>query len=185
MSDSVTDSQPANGEEETPSTDPPGSQDASRTFTQADLDRIVADRIKRERDKYADYNDLKQSAQRLSELEDAQKTEAQRLTEAREAEQAARTAAEERAQQAELNLLKREVADQVGLPASLAARIQGGTAEELKADAEALLKTVAPAAPGRPGRPVEDLRPGAAPASGDGPADMNEWMRSRAPRTGN
>lgn len=37
-------------------------QDADRKFTQADLDRIVADRVKRERDKYADYPDLKKKA---------------------------------------------------------------------------------------------------------------------------
>lgn len=32
------------------------------TFTQADLDRIVADRVARERAKYADYGDLKKKA---------------------------------------------------------------------------------------------------------------------------
>lgn len=31
-------------------------------FTQADVDRIVADRVKRERAKYADYDDLKKAA---------------------------------------------------------------------------------------------------------------------------
>lgn len=40
-----------------------GTQGASdRSFSQADVDRIVADRVKRERDKYADYGDLKKKA---------------------------------------------------------------------------------------------------------------------------
>lgn len=45
----------------------PGTDDATdvapgRTFTQADVDRIVADRVTRERAKYADYTDLKKRA---------------------------------------------------------------------------------------------------------------------------
>lgn len=54
--------------------------DKDQTFTQADVDRIVADRLKREREatktKYADYDDLKAKAgekatadERLAELE--------------------------------------------------------------------------------------------------------------------
>jgi hypothetical protein len=35
---------------------------SDKTFTQADLDRIVADRISRERAKFADYGDLKKRA---------------------------------------------------------------------------------------------------------------------------
>src|SRR4051812_21124078 len=33
-----------------------------RRFTQADLDRVVADRVSRERAKFADYGDLKKKA---------------------------------------------------------------------------------------------------------------------------
>ena len=33
-----------------------------QTFTQADVDRIVRERVKRERDKYADYDELKAKA---------------------------------------------------------------------------------------------------------------------------
>lgn len=35
---------------------------SEKTFTQADLDRVVADRIAREKAKYADYGDLKRKA---------------------------------------------------------------------------------------------------------------------------
>lgn len=39
-----------------------GKGDAAQTFTQADLDRIVKERVQRERTKYADYDDLKKKA---------------------------------------------------------------------------------------------------------------------------
>lgn len=47
-------------DEKTGSTEP--GKPANKTFTQADLDRIVADRIAREKAKYADYGDLKKRA---------------------------------------------------------------------------------------------------------------------------
>lgn len=55
---------------------PPASQD--------ELNRIIADRLARERAKFADYDDLKAKADQLQALEDAQKTEAQAKTRAKE-----------------------------------------------------------------------------------------------------
>ena len=46
--------------------------------TQADLDKIVGDRVARERAKYADYADLKAKAARLAEIEAGSKTEAEK-----------------------------------------------------------------------------------------------------------
>ncbi len=43
-----------------PTSDPTPEPD--QTFTQADVDRIVRERVKREREKYADYDDLKAKA---------------------------------------------------------------------------------------------------------------------------
>lgn len=54
-----------------------------RTFTQADIDRIVQDRLKRQAAQFSDYQDLKTKAARLDEFEAAQRTElenAQRRT---------------------------------------------------------------------------------------------------------
>ncbi|MBK9181405.1 MAG: phage scaffolding protein [Acidimicrobiales bacterium] len=74
--------------------DPPADD---RTFTQTELDRIVQDRLARERAKYGDYDDLKAKAGRLDELEASQKTELEKAQEtARQAEERARSA-EERA----------------------------------------------------------------------------------------
>lgn len=71
-----------------------------RTFTQADLDRILADRLSREREKYADYEDLQQRASKWAEYEETQKTELQKAQEAKEraekAAEAAQIAANER-----------------------------------------------------------------------------------------
>ena len=39
-----------------------------RTFTQAEVDAIISDRLKREREKYADYSDLKTKAGQFDEL---------------------------------------------------------------------------------------------------------------------
>lgn len=50
-----------------------------KTFTQADLDRIVAERLARERSKYADYKDLKDKASKFDELQTASQTETEKL----------------------------------------------------------------------------------------------------------
>ncbi|MFA6135630.1 MAG: hypothetical protein WC869_16600 [Phycisphaerae bacterium] len=50
-----------------------------KSFSQTDVDRVVKERLERERQKYADYDQLKTAAQRLKELEDGQKSEAQKL----------------------------------------------------------------------------------------------------------
>ena len=56
--------------------------DGVKTFTQAELDSIVQDRLERDRKataaKYGDYDALKQAAARLKEIEDGNKTEAER-----------------------------------------------------------------------------------------------------------
>ena len=49
-----------------------------RTFTQTDLDKIVADRLARERAKYADYDTLKSKAEQL---EAANKSEIEKMAE--------------------------------------------------------------------------------------------------------
>lgn len=46
-------------EQQSPGAPEGGKQDQSQSFTQADVDRIVADRLSRERAKYADYSTLR------------------------------------------------------------------------------------------------------------------------------
>lgn len=95
--------------------------------------------------------------QKARDLEDAQKTEAQRLTEQLAAAQAEAATARSEA-------LRLKVATAKGLPAAFAARLQGGTEEEMSADADALLAAFPqPASPPASRTPVEALRPGALP----------------------
>lgn len=137
-----------------PTPDPARGEDG-KTFTQADLDRIVADRLKREQTKYSDYADLKAKADKLDQLEQANKSEVERA--------AAKTAeAERRAADAEAKALRLEVAAEKGVKARW---LSGTTREELEAAADEYLADHPPA-PGDtppPGRPVEDLRGGGDP----------------------
>lgn len=63
----------------------PAATPAAGTFTQADIDRIVKDRLDRERAKakeqYGDYDQLKQAAAKLREIEDANRSEIDKATE--------------------------------------------------------------------------------------------------------
>ena len=57
---------------------------AERTFTQAEMDAIIGDRLKRERAKYADYDELAQKAKAYDEAAEASKSELQKAVEERD-----------------------------------------------------------------------------------------------------
>lgn len=78
------------------------------------------------------------AAQRLAQLEESQKTEAQKLTE--RAETAERTATS-----AQRDLLRYRVATTKAVPADLVDRLRGESEDELSADADALLDRLRPA----------------------------------------
>jgi hypothetical protein len=73
------------------------------------------------------------AAQRLKELEDADKSETERLMEASKA-------AEKRAEEAEAKALRYEVAADKNVPAKLARFLTGSTREELEAAADELIE---------------------------------------------
>lgn len=104
----------------------------AKTLTQDEIDAIVENRLARERAKYSDYDDLKAKAERLSEIEDAQKTETERLTEKTETLTQKLTATEQEA-------AKLRVALRKGLTETQAKRLVGETEEELEEDADELL----------------------------------------------
>lgn len=107
---------------------------------------------------------------RVKELEDATKSDAEKL-------QARAEAAEKELAELRLGALRREVADAKGIPAAMAGRLQGATRDELEADAAELAKLLpkpdaAPAAPAgtKPTvatRPVNGGQPAALPLNGD------------------
>lgn len=102
-----------NGENPPPNPTPAGSGNAGGAadakFTQADLDRIVADRITRERAKFADHDDLKQKAAEFDKIQDAQKTEAQRLEAERDRAKQEAAAKDAQIQAANERVIKAEV----------------------------------------------------------------------------
>lgn len=57
---------------------------AEKTFTQAEMDAIIGDRLKRERAKYADYSELQAKAAKYDEAEEASKSELQKAVEERD-----------------------------------------------------------------------------------------------------
>jgi hypothetical protein len=106
----------------------PNPEPAPQTFTQADVDRIVADRLKREREatkaKYGDYDDLKARAGQATTLEE-------RVADI-----------ERQARENETRALRAEIANAKGLTPTQAKRLVGGTREELEADADELLADI-------------------------------------------
>jgi hypothetical protein len=150
--------------------------DDGATYTKADMSRIVAERLAKERAKHGDIAGLKAKAARLDEIEAANKTELEKATEARRA-------VERERDEARAELLRRDVATRAGLPAELAARLRGGTEAELEADARELSKLVPRlAAPTSP-RPVAALQPGALGAGSDrSTATADDWIRAQVHR---
>lgn len=102
---------------------------AGKTFTQAELDAIVGERLGRLKAKYADYDEAKAALAELNELKEASKTELQKAVEERDR------------YKAELDKLKadRERADLVaklaaeqGVDADLLSRMDGDVEENAK-----------------------------------------------------
>jgi hypothetical protein len=103
---------------------------AGKTFTQAEVDKLIKDRLARERAKYADYDELKAAAEEGNKS----KTQLDKVSE----QLAALTTRAEKAEaaQARQTVISTKLK---GVPASIAKRLSGKTVEELEADADQLL----------------------------------------------
>ena len=112
-----------------------------KTFTQDELNAIVSDRVKREREKHADYAELKEKAMKLDQLEEASKSEIQKMT-----EKADRLQQElDQIRQAEsIREIRAKVAAETGIPTNL---LTGDTEEACKEQAEAIKAFAKPAYP--------------------------------------
>ncbi|EEX49269.1 hypothetical protein GCWU000246_00001, partial [Jonquetella anthropi E3_33 E1] len=77
-----------------------------KTFTQADVDRVVADRLERERKKYADYDALKAAKAELDKLKEGQMSELDKAKQGLGAAQAKVTELEAKIKAMELSALK-------------------------------------------------------------------------------
>lgn len=105
-------------------------QQEPRTFTQDEVNAIVADRLTRERAKYADYDDLKGKAGRADEA-DSRAAALQQQLDAMKADNDRRE-------------MKQRVSAATGVPAAL---LTGDTEEACTAQAQEILKFSAPAYP--------------------------------------
>lgn len=120
------------------------------------------------------------AARKLRELEDAQKSETERLGEQL-------TAAQQRALEADKLDVALEKAPE-GMSTQqvrkLARRISGGTREEMEADAADLFAEFATTRPAAASghRPVDGLRSGSLPAGDSNQVDPNTWLRRQAGR---
>ena len=106
---------------------------AEKTFNQSELDAIISDRLKREREKYADYDALKEKATRLDEIEEASKTELQKATERAEKLESELT---QMKKAEEIRQIRDKVATATGVPANL---LSGETEEACTEQAKAIL----------------------------------------------
>lgn len=147
-------------------------QPAEKTFTQADVDRVVGERLAREKEKFGDYDDLKAKAERLKEIEDANKSESQKLTDQIAALQKQIAEKDAEVAKASLTSLKTSVAASKGVPA---AGLTGTTKEELEASADELIAWRDANKP--PRKPPAGLKSG---ASSNGDTSANAMERAAA-----
>ena len=105
-----------------------GTQTASaeKTFTQAEMDAIIGERLARERSKYADYDEVKAKAAKYDEVEEANKTELQKAVEERDALKARIDKLE--ADKAHADAVAKAAAEH-GVDATLLARMSGDVEE--------------------------------------------------------
>jgi len=107
-------------------------KEPEKTFTQDELNAIVADRLGREKSKYADYEDIKAKAEKFNQAEESNKSEVQKAT-----EKAAELQSELDAMKAanEIQKVRGSVAAEMEVPAEL---LTGTDEASCKAQAEAI-----------------------------------------------
>ena len=112
-----------------------------KTFTQEEVNGIVADRLARDRAKYADYESLKQKAEEFDKLQEANKSELQKATE--------RAAELEKEldglrKSSEIQNIRSKVSGETGIPVNL---LTAETEEECLAQAKAIREFATPGYP--------------------------------------
>lgn len=101
-----------------------GAGDEFKAITSQDeLNRIIGERVTRERAKFSDYADLKSKADKFDQLEEANKSEQQKLTDRAEA-------AEQAAEKAQAEALRFKVASKHGISDEDAELFLTGTDED-------------------------------------------------------
>lgn len=118
--------------------------------TQEELDAIVKARLSREREKYADYDDLKKQ---LADFEAKETTYQNTINDLKTRETDLTSQIESLngdLTKTKLQTAKQRIATEYGLPLDLADRLQGDDEDGFKADAERLASYLAPKQPTPP-----------------------------------
>lgn len=118
--------------------------------TQEELDAVIKSRLSREREKYADYEDLKKQ---LADFEAKETTYQNTINDLKTRETELTSQVESLngdLTQTRLQTAKQRIATEYGLPLDLAERLQGDDEESFKADAERLASYLAPKQPTPP-----------------------------------
>lgn len=116
----------------------PNAQGTEKTFTQAELDSIVEGRIKREKEKYADYESLKEKAGKYDEIEEKSKSDLQK---AQDKADKLQKELDGMKRASEIRNIRKKVAEETGVPEDL---LTADTEEACKAQAEAMMKWKGP-----------------------------------------
>jgi Spy/CpxP family protein refolding chaperone len=95
-----------------------GQQQDGQTFTQEELDRIVKQRLERERARYADYEELKKAKEELKKLQDADLSEQEKLKKKVQELEDAQAEAERQAKTMELEVNEKLVRAEVRMAAA-------------------------------------------------------------------
>lgn len=153
-------------------TDGESQNNGERTFTQADLDRIVTERLAKERQR--------SEAQTAKARADAERKAAEEQGEWKKLAEQYRTEAAQAAEEAKharLAVTRRDIAARLNVPVALADRLRGDTPEEIEADAKQLIASLP-----KSGTPTANAGNGAKqPGAGDA-RNMNAFIRAAAGR---
>lgn len=109
-------------------------QGTEKTFTQAEVDSIVKERLGREQTKFADYEELKKKAEAYDAAEEANKSELQK---AQEQAAALKRQVDTMTQEKKLREIREKVSKETGVPASM---LYGDDEEACKEQAKAILE---------------------------------------------
>lgn len=134
-----------NGGKQDPTPPDGGKQDPkdAKTFTQQELDKILRERLAKEKGKYADYEELKNAKTELDKIKQSQMTDAEKQAAELKRLQDEANNYKLEAESMKVNNLKMQELIKTGLPVELVGRIQGNTEDEIVADIEAF-KTLIP-----------------------------------------
>lgn len=148
-----------------------GTEGSGKTFTQDEVNAIVEGRLSRERQKYADYDTLKEKAGKYDQQLESGKSDLEKAVE------------KITSLQEQLNNLTRsntlrdireKVSKETKVPASL---LTGEDEESCKKQAQAILEFAKPSNGGYPGTKPNGKSGSSERSSGDNNEDMREWAR--------